>query len=914
MLSLGALSFSAPWILLALAGLPALWLVLRATPPAPKRVRFPAFIILRRLTTKEETPDRTPWWVLLLRLVIAGLVIVGLAGPVLNAPTPAQTTGPLVFAVDDTWAAAGGWRLRLDALAAGAEEAAQAGRPVFLLTTADPAGDPPQGPMTGEAARELFAALAPKPFAADRAGAAARLSRLDPALARAGGAAEIRWLSDGLAGEGDDALAEALAARGALTVYADRETPLVVLRPDRQAGAPARWRVERLRGGPEWRGALVAAARDGRELARAPAVLPAGERTARVAVDLPLALRNEVAAVAIEGARSAGAIQLADARDRRALVGFVAGEDAQQDPLLSGTRYVRKALEPYAGFLTDALDGLIRADVSVIVLHDVGRLRASDAEALAAWVERGGVLIRFAGPSLADAAQDEDLPLLPAPLRGGGRAFGGALTWETPQALAGFSKNGPFADMPPPDDVFVRRQVLAEPGGETSARTWAFLADGTPLVTGARRGDGAIALFHVPATPGWSDLPLSATFVDMLRKLTFLSLLGPSREEADAGARLSPLRVLDGFGRFRDPDPDLAGVTAAEAAAGAAPDRPPGFYGAPEAPIAVNALGPDGALEPLALSGVAETAYAQEPPARLAPPLFAAALALLLLDALVALALAGRLRLAALALLAAASAPASDLRAQPLDAALDPKAVEAALQTRLAYVRTGDPEIDRLSELGLAALSRELYRRTALEPAPPVAVDPETDDLSVYPLLYWPIAAGARPPSEQGLANIENFMRFGGLIIFDTRDDERAVAGLETPERAALRAILAQLDLPPLAALPDDHVLTRSFYLLDRLYGRMWNNPVWVQAPASAAGEANDGVTPVIIGGRDWAGAWATDRFGRPLRPMARGGERARELAYRAGINMAMVAYTGNYKSDQVHAPILLERLGRGRP
>ncbi|MEQ8934814.1 MAG: DUF4159 domain-containing protein, partial [Amphiplicatus sp.] len=97
-------------------------------------------------------------------------------------------------------------------------------------------------------------------------------------------------------------------------------------------------------------------------------------------------------------------------------------------------------------------------------------------------------------------------------------------------------------------------------------------------------------------------------------------------------------------------------------------------------------------------------------------------------------------------------------------------------------------------------------------------------------------------------------------------------------------------------------------YLLDDLYGRMRNNPVWVQAAESGP---NDGVTPLIIGGRDWAGAWAADRYGQPMRPIARGGERARELSYRAGINIVMVAFTGNYKSDQVHTPILLERLGR---
>ncbi|MGE0407936.1 MAG: DUF4159 domain-containing protein, partial [Amphiplicatus sp.] len=599
------------------------------------------------------------------------------------------------------------------------------------------------------------------------------------------------------------------------------------------------------------------------------------------------------------------------ARDRRALVGLIAGVDTAAEALLTGGHYVKKALEPYAAFLTDSLENLLKSDASVIVLDDVGRLRPSDEEALRAWVDRGGVLIRFAGPNLADAAQDAEPALLPAPLRGGGRAFGGALTWETPQPLAQFSPDGPFADLPVPKDVFVRQQVLARPGGETSERSWASLADGTPLVTGMRQGAGVIALFHAPATPSWSDLPLSAVFVDMLRKLTFLSALGPDRAETGA-ARLAPIRVLDGFGRFERPPAALQSVTPAEAAKGAAPGRPPGFYGAPEAPLAINAVGADEPFAPLSLpGGVTVAPYVAEPPLRLATPLFVAALLFLLLDIGATLLLSGRLRLAAVAAMALCClAPIDNARAQ-LDAPIDARAEEAALRTRLAYVLTGDAEVDRLSERGLAALSRELIRRTSVEPAPPAGVDPETDELSVYPLLYWPIVAGAAAPSEAALANIENFMRFGGLILFDTRDDERAVAGAETPERAALRSILALIDAPPLTPLPADHVLTRSFYLLDDLYGRMRDNPVWVQSAGETAGMANDGVTPLIIGGRDWAGAWAADDFGRPLRPMARGGERGREYAYRAGINIVMVAYTGNYKSDQVHTPILLERLGR---
>ena len=74
----------------------------------------------------------------------------------------------------------------------------------------------------------------------------------------------------------------------------------------------------------------------------------------------------------------------------------------------------------------------------------------------------------------------------------------------------------------------------------------------------------------------------------------------------------------------------------------------------------------------------------------------------------------------------------------------------------------------------------------------------------------------------------------------------------------------------------------------------------------------NDGVTPVVIGANDWAAAWAVDDTGNPMFPVGRGsgGAQQREMAFRFGVNLIMHVMTGNYKSDQVHVPALLERLG----
>lgn len=159
------------------------------------------------------------------------------------------------------------------------------------------------------------------------------------------------------------------------------------------------------------------------------------------------------------------------------------------------------------------------------------------------------------------------------------------------------------------------------------------------------------------------------------------------------------------------------------------------------------------------------------------------------------------------------------------------------------------------------------------------------------------------------------------MILFDTRDAGRPASGSASPAAQRLQQLALPLDIPPLEPLPSDHVLTRAFYLLQDFPGRHPRGALWVEAaPADAQQvegipfrDLNDGVTPVVIGGNDWAAAWAVDTNGRPMLPVGRGyaGERQRELAYRFGVNLVMHVLTGNYKSDQVHVPALLERLGQ---
>jgi hypothetical protein len=262
--------------------------------------------------------------------------------------------------------------------------------------------------------------------------------------------------------------------------------------------------------------------------------------------------------------------------------------------------------------------------------------------------------------------------------------------------------------------------------------------------------------------------------------------------------------------------------------------------------------------------------------------------------------------------LAGSLAAATPLFAQSLSP--DDAAILATVQTHLAYVRTGDRATDEESEAGLRGLTRIVNRRTAAELASPLGVDIERDEILFFPLLYWPVAPNQPPPSPETALRINRYLATGGIILFDTGDaklglglDRRGLSW-DAPGAANLRGIVQTLRIPPLVPIPADHVLTRSYYLMQEFPGRFAGGALWV---AAEEGQANDGVSPVIVGSNDFAGAWAVDSEARSVYPVVPGGGAQREQAFRFGINLVMYALTGNYKADQVHVPAILERLGQ---
>ncbi|MBL8652880.1 MAG: BatA domain-containing protein, partial [Alphaproteobacteria bacterium] len=214
-----AFAFLSPWWLLVLSGLPVLWWLLRVTPPAPRRAAFPAIALLLRLKPKEETPAQTPWWLLLLRLLIAALIILALAQPVINPAARLGAGGPVMIVIDDNWASAANWAGRRNVIDQILDRAEREARAVTVLSTSpNLSGEAPRLSRlaTAQETRSLLGALEPKPWQADRAAALAALDTNAPAQAAA-----IYYLGDGLEDPNTNPLVERLQCIGPVTYIAD---------------------------------------------------------------------------------------------------------------------------------------------------------------------------------------------------------------------------------------------------------------------------------------------------------------------------------------------------------------------------------------------------------------------------------------------------------------------------------------------------------------------------------------------------------------------------------------------------------------------------------------------------------------------------------------------------------------------
>ena len=911
--------FMQPIILSALLALPVIWYILKITPPAPKTVFFPATRFLRDLISEEQTPSKSPWWILLLRLLLAALIIIAMANPVINPAESIPGYGPVRIIIDNSWASAQTWNEQINSAEETITQAAREGRELYITPTTASLGESKItqfGPLSEADALAIIRGIKPNPWPANYD--AFKETIQDNRVRRS---VHSIWLSHGL-DEGN--LRDALSAvqnQGSLSfVTPPTERLPLILRPSEQATSRKdnddqqniRIDVDTARNASVSTPVTVRAMADKNDVLDISNDIVTGETLPlTLSFDILDDLVNKITRFEISGRRGAGSIFLLDDQYKKRKVGIAAAADAESSaPLIEASYYIKRALEPFSQVvIADPVKLIEDEEVSVLILPDVGAMPTDTLNTVEAWVKEGGLLLRYSGPSLADASNKQFL--LPVLLRSGGRSLSGSLSWDEPQNIADFTEDSPYYGLQIPDDISIKQQVLADPEQDLEKKVWARLSDGTPFITAKQQDKGLIVLIHTTANTDWSDFALSGLYVSILKRT--VSLAGTNAVTANRNfTTLDPILIMDGYGALTPP-PAAIPPLSADKVDGVIPNslNPPGIYGNGQTQYALN-LGTN--LPPMLVPAslpmsVLKTQYEQEYEISIMPYLLYGALGLFCLDWVIMIIMAGsgalllrrtaQASLATLILISASSAYA--------DEASD---IQYAGAFYLAYIETGDQELDSLTHRGLESLSATLHRRTSVEPEGVAKLNPETDTLSFFPLIYWAISDTQKIYSDKVMQNIQSYLDHGGTIIFDTRDQNRSTTSMVNTNNAkALRRITASLNIPPIIPVPKDHVLGRAFYLLDEYPGRYSSGTLWVER-YSASGR--DNVSSVIIGSNDWVGSWADSMGEKSFSRFNNSSDsRQREMAMRFGVNLVMYALTGNYKADQVHIPHILERLDR---
>lgn len=873
---LGAMALTTPWALLGLLALPVLYLLLKITPPAPKTIDFPAVRFLQELIPGKTTPSKTPPWILLLRMLTASILLLALSGPILNPTTALSGKGPLHLIIENGWSAAQHWQDITGQAEKIIKAAQKDNREIIIHTTTKNASEYyAPSVLIPTQALENIKALKPYPWSPE-------LENFQEIEKIEG---DIYFLSDGLDKPHLKNFIETLKNFGTLEIIAPKEHKISIIKNVNFTNKGASITIE-MNAKKETSFYLEAHTKSG-EILNQVEFTKSGE----IFMPLPQAELEKIHKFKITNQNHAAAYYYLEDNLGKKNISIISKYNFSDEKKLSDdVFFLNNALEPYSNITLTNTQNVLENKNDVIILPDIGGMSADILNALDTWVQSGGMIIRFAGPHMI--RQAEKIPLTPVKLRSESRNLDGTISLEKPLKISPFTNNSPLYGIAIEEDILIKQQILPIPTNDLAKKTWAKLEDGTPFITASSYGSGILIFIHTTASPEWSNFPLSGTYLDVLKRL--INLAGNTQKyNSSYDGILQPLQTLDGFGILEKPSAEAKGIDAKnflDILPG--PSSPPGIYEAGGVKKIKN-LGPHSSpLKPLPSTWINKT-YAPSEEINLFAPLIVLAFILVLVDTVILLFLNRGTQLIKVILITIFFLTGFSQKSSAQNESYENNFY-------LAYIKTNNSALDEITQKGLDNLARILSSRTSAEPKGAVGIDLELSDLAFFPVLYWGIYLDQKPISQTGLEKLQLYINNGGTLIIDTRD------GGSKRNAETLVKLLSTLSIESLIPLPEDHVLTKSFYLLNNFPGRYDGHEIWIESTSAK----NEAVSSIILGSHDWAGAWSEiniKEFSTQFRAI--GLSQQQEYSLRTGINFVLYALTGNYKSDQVHIPAILERL-----
>ncbi len=626
-------------------------------------------------------------------------------------------------------------------------------------------------------------------------------------------------------------------------------------------------------------------------------IMKENENKKIINLSFPTEVFNQIKSIRIVGQNHAGAIYYFDDFSKKKNIAILNdNEFYKESPLLSPVYYIKKSLEAKHNIKIEKIDNIIKQKFSTIIIPETVIIPNEYNKKLNEWLLEGGTLIRFSGERLVE----EKSNFLPSQgTYSKIRNIEGQLTINNNLFISDFEKDSIFTGLQIPKDITINKQLIFD-SYPKQINVLAKLNDNTPLVSMKKLGEGKIILFHIGANNNWSNLPISSLFPDMINRVLLFSKnynssdlknLTLNKEMDGFGNLVLPKKIItfDSFDKLKTLKPST--------------NNPPGKYENNQISIALNLSTNINQQQSEKVYTNILSNYSFKNTKDLSSIILKIILTMFILDILLTIMIKNNVNFSKI------FAKRNNLiliilfflTLIKLDSV-------SANETFLAYIKIENTKINNISENGLETIRNLLTTRTSINPKGVIGLDIKSDHIYRYPFIYWPLTKNLLSIKKPEIIKIKNYLNNGGIFFFDIIGFSRKNLNLKEKKFQEIRNFLNAIGANELSIIPEGHTLTKSFYLLNKFPGK-WDNRILFVENSNL--QYKDGVSSVILGFNDWAKAWAVDNNNLPLFPVVPGGERQRELSYRFGINIAMYALTGNYKSDQIHSKSILKRLSK---
>lgn len=866
------ISFENSLILWLLLSLPIIFFISKLRPQKKYFGKFAGFFILKQIETTSNIPKNSPLWLKVLRTIFGFCLIIGFSGPYLIEHSNQTDKKPILFIVENDVALGNEIDEINNSIKAIITNPNNIGREYKIIALFDP--------------QKILENNKSINFQIDVANFKINRETIIPKIKAINNEYEIHYFTNDIESQSDNLFFEILKTKSNNNIFAHRpQKNFATIKTITNDNNTLKLGIFATKSDIF---KINAFDKNGQNIAK----FNANSNAANLTIGQDKI--SKIAYFEIEGQKNAGGVFIIDKNLIKPIVLSPKLINTEQ-PLISDAHFIWSSLKIFANPIDLEFDKIHKQNPNAIIFGDIAGFNNNETRILKNYMENGGTIIRFIGPKAIANPNDEILSAnISSQIHKITTGFG-----VKPVVLLPFAKNSSFSNIQIPQNILVQNSIHFAQSAKPS-EIIAQLSDGSPYLSMKNFGRGKLYMFHINAAPIWSNAALSTFHMELIKEIIIQSkFIVKNAYDLNIQTTLNQTIEINKNGNLNRELERINSINTPITSEIFANEKlPPGLYENDGNALALNIGASFKNAKIINLPDFIKISNAENDKNKFSDIFLIIAFILLFLDVILTSTNLKNIFKFAI-LIYAFNLFSPNLSYAQITTLKD--------DLKLAYIITNDQANDKQSQSGLLGLANALEQRTNIEPNGTIGINLEKDELAKHPIIYWLIPKNGMEISQKSRDALNKYMQNGGILFIDTQ-----ALGMENSRaQNNLKKAVYGLKIPPLEKVPPDHVLKKSFYLLQNFQGFYKNSSLWVESAASKDVSANDGVTPIIISDGNFARLWAGSK-GQSITTIF-GGNFDDELGIRAGINIIIYALTGQYKGDQIHINSILKKFNRGQ-